>query len=364
MIEHNPATGRRVLDYTNLFRLIPFFIIYLFLEIHLLPVFHKNRNILRYVAASVSLVVVVMTVWYFVIGPRIVVWYPSPINKQVAVIDTQAQNRMMELLETDSIGRDVIIDTCNVWIEQTRMKNAQQAEHPKLMYFIAVGLGVFAFISTLHFVFDWMQSENERNELAKLKAEADLKLLKYQLNPHFLMNTLNNINILIEEDAAAAQESVMLLSKMMRYMLYDVTSGRVTLSKEINFVNNYIELMKKRYIDKVAIDFTYPDEYTDVTIPPTLFINLVENAFKHGISYVEESFVRCCMEVDAKKITFRVENSIPKILNDLKTDSGVGVESLRKRLDILYPNQYVYEVKCTENQYNVKLQIPILGLLV
>jgi LytS/YehU family sensor histidine kinase len=205
-----------------------------------------------------------------------------------------------------------------------------------------------------------IETENERREAEKLKIEAEHKLLKYQLNPHFLMNTLNNIHAQIDIDSEAAQESVRLLSKMMRYMLYEANHDRVPLAKEVDFLSNYFEMMRKRYIDTVSIELIVPKEIPNISIPPVLFINLAENAFKHGITYDSDSFLRFELKVEKDRIICHSVNSKIKNKADIQESYGFGIDSLRKRLDLLYANKYIYDIQDTENTYTVNLIIPIV----
>ena len=188
------------------------------------------------------------------------------------------------------------------------------------------------------------ESETARREAVKSRTEAELKNLRSQLNPHFLLNTLNNIYALIAFDADKAQEAVQELSKLLRYVLYDNQQVFVPLSKEADFIRNYIELMRIRLSAHVRLTARFdiqPNSQTPVA--PLLFISLIENAFKHGISPTEDSFIDILLSEDPSTICCRIANSNhPKTHTD-KSGSGIGLEQVAKRLELVYPGRYRWE---------------------
>jgi two-component sensor histidine kinase len=206
----------------------------------------------------------------------------------------------------------------------------------------------------------WAKSEVERREAEKSRTEAELKNLRNQLNPHFLLNTLNNIYALIAFDTAKAQKVVEELSKLLRHVLYDNQQNFVPICKEAEFMRNYIELMKIRVTDNVKIDTDIdisPDDNTEVA--PLLFISLVENAFKHGISPSEPSYINIHFKEEDGDIFCEIKNSnFPKRAND-KSGSGIGLEQVSKRLELMYKGRYVWEKGVSENgkEYSSKIII-------
>lgn len=194
-------------------------------------------------------------------------------------------------------------------------------------------------------------------ELERKNLEQQLQYLKYQINPHFLMNTLNNIHALVDIDPQKAQTSILQLSKLMRYVLYDATKNLVPLQQDIDFVSNYIRLMRIRYSDKVAIETDIREPMPDRQIPPLLFISFVENAFKHGISYENESFIQLSIHTDDDKLHFSCRNSKKRTE---KTDKGgVGIKNTRQRLDLIYGTDYQLDIRDDDNDYTVSLTIPL-----
>ena len=194
------------------------------------------------------------------------------------------------------------------------------------------------------------ESEAARREAVKSRTEAELKNLRNQLNPHFLLNTLNNIYALISFDADKAQQAVQELSKLLRYVLYDNQSLFVPLSKEADFIRNYIELMRIRIPTQVSLEARFDIQPGSQTpIAPLLFISLIENAFKHGISLTEPSFIHICLSEDATSVCCRIVNSNhPKSRSD-KSGSGIGLQQVSQRLELLYPGHYRWERQLTDD---------------
>ena len=203
-------------------------------------------------------------------------------------------------------------------------------------------------------------AEEKRKEEKRAKVEAELKNLKSQLNPHFLFNTLNNIYALIAISQEKSQAAVIDLSKMLRYILYEADAEEVEISKEINFVENYIKLMKLRLSDKVEV-VTHFDITQNETlhIAPLLFITFVENAFKHGISVHEHSFVHfSIVETSPYSIECVLENScFPKDGKTDKSGSGIGLENLKRRLELIYPNRFQFSYGTEDRVYRSKLTL-------
>lgn len=206
----------------------------------------------------------------------------------------------------------------------------------------------------------WAQIEATRRDAERMQAEAELKNLRNQLNPHFLLNTLNNIYALVAFDTNKAQTAIQELSRLLQHMLYENQQKEVLLSKEINFIKNYIELMRIRLTSNVELttEFIVPAN-SPTSIAPFIFISLIENAFKHGISPVEKSYINIRIGEEAGKIYCYTTNSYhPKSRGD-KSGSGIGLELVYKRLELAYPNQYEWIKGVTEDgtEYQSKLTI-------
>ena len=204
----------------------------------------------------------------------------------------------------------------------------------------------------------WANTENERKEREKEILNSELQHLKYQLQPHFFFNSLNTVYALIERSPAMAQETVHNLSKLMRYLLYETDTGFVSLNQEINFMTQYINLMKLRISDKTIVKTGFPDSADGYTIAPLLFISLIENAFKHGISATQPSEISFTLKLQQNNtITFVAQNlNFPKNIQD-KSGSGIGLANLRKRLELSYPGRYEFNTRIEGSQFTATLEI-------
>lgn len=240
------------------------------------------------------------------------------------------------------------------WIQYT-MQYFDRAPHDRttsnqLMSLFFILKNVFnlsitaAIATTIQIAMRWQTAETARHEAESARKEAELKNLKSQLNPHFLLNTLNNIYALISFNTEKAQEVTHELSKLLRYVLYDNQSMYVNLEKEIDFITNYINLMKIRLSDDVDIRMKVNiPQPCNIQIAPLLFISLIENAFKHGISTTSQSFIYINIEADEETITCMIENSFyPKNEND-RSGHGIGLQQVKSRLELLYHGKYEWK---------------------
>lgn len=196
-------------------------------------------------------------------------------------------------------------------------------------------------------------------QIEKHALERQLQYLKYQVNPHFFMNTLNNIHALVDIDPERAKTSIVELSKLMRYVLYEGNNKLTPLSREVQFLRNYVQLMSMRYTGNVSISLDAPEVLPDLSLPPLLLVIFVENAFKHGISYRTKSFVEISLQPHGDRLMFSCRNSRPEIKHDENMKGGVGLSNVRRRLDLLFPDDYTLDIKETEDIYTVKLEIPL-----
>ena len=206
----------------------------------------------------------------------------------------------------------------------------------------------------------YYRSRDDQKRLAELEhenLEQQLEYLRYQINPHFFMNTLNNIHALVDIDPEQAKDTILELSKMMRFVLYEGNKKDVPISREFDFIRHYVALMQLRYTEKVKITLDMPQESPDRQIPPLILITFIENAFKHGISYQRESFIDINVAVEGEKLRFKCSNSKADQANEEK--GGVGLDNVRKRLNLLYDNNYTLAINDTPDIYHVELVIPL-----
>lgn len=220
--------------------------------------------------------------------------------------------------------------------------------------------GMFAVNDLVRHFYRTMQKDEDSERLQRQNVEAEMYYLKHQINPHFLMNTLNNIHALVDIDTEAAKQTVIQLSNMMRYVVYDAGGNNISLRDDVKFIKNYINLMRIRYTDDVDIRFDYPHDLEEkIDIPPLIFIVFVENAFKHGVSYNTESYIHIEMEYKEGYVIGRFENSISE--QSRKSDRGIGLENVRKRLDLIYDTRYDLAIEESGDNYCVTLKIPTLN---
>lgn len=225
--------------------------------------------------------------------------------------------------------------------------------------FVSVIILVLMFGMNLSVKLLFKQNENEKKlqRLMNKNLNQQLEYLKFQINPHFFMNTLNNIHALVDIDPEEAKGSIIELSKLMRYVLYDGNRPLTSLRKECNFIDNYIELMRLRYSDKVDIRTDRDEILPDALIAPLITITYVENAFKHGVSYQHRSFIHITTHVADGRLLFTCENSKHK--ESTEEHGGVGLANTRKRLDLIYGNDYTLDINDREDTYFVRLDIPL-----
>lgn len=195
--------------------------------------------------------------------------------------------------------------------------------------------------------------------IQKDKIQTELESLKYQISPHFLLNTLNNIQSLIESDPSRAYYTIQGLSRMMRYLLYENNTATVSLQKEVDFMTNFIDLMKIRYPDTVQVSAQFPVDCAGVMVPPLLFISFLENAFKHGVSYKGESIISINISLEHDHLLFKCANSKQAQKPKSAERKGLGIENVRRRLQLIYGEDYELKITDTEHLYVVEIDLPL-----
>ncbi len=229
--------------------------------------------------------------------------------------------------------------------------------NPVLLLATLLVLGTSTSIKTVQ---KWQKDSEIKQLLEKQRISTELSFLKAQINPHFFFNTLHSIYALTMLTIETAREALHTLSRMMRYVLYDTQAGTTLLSKEIDFLQDYIDLMQLRLTDKVSITFERPSPLHDVPIAPMLFLPFVENAFKHGVSSLLASTIHIAIQQQGQKLQLEVRNTLlPEKRVVLEESSGIGLANTRRRLDLLYPEKYTLEIieKTPENEYSIHLTL-------
>lgn len=219
------------------------------------------------------------------------------------------------------------------------------------MIFLSLGLRVLEHQSKI---------EKMQGEMEKAKLNAELAFLKNQISPHFFFNTLNNIHSLIGRSTEDSKDALIKLSKLMRYVLNESGQDNKLLGEEIEFMYNYIELMKLRIGARTRLSVNFPAEYKDVMIPHLLFVSLIENAFKYGISVQEDSYINIGLECGGNNILFKCENGLPESnYGTIFESHGIGLENLKKRLSLLYPDRHELEINSSGDKFEVNLFIQL-----
>ena len=209
----------------------------------------------------------------------------------------------------------------------------------------------------MRYIIKWNDERQAIEEERRRNAEAELNWLKNQLNPHFLFNTLNNISSLTQIDPDKAQECIGQLSELLRYALYESNVRKVRIGDEIAFMKNYIDLMTLRCSKTTRIESRFDVPDSDIMISSLLFISLIENAFKHGTSAHKESFIKIDMSMDGNDIVFTSENTLFEKKTEDYSCSGIGLENLKRRLELLYPDAYSYNCFTEGNAYITLVRI-------
>ena len=224
---------------------------------------------------------------------------------------------------------------------------------------VLLGLFMMGANCAIKLMFRSIENEQKMVALERHTLQAEMDYLKYQINPHFFMNTLNNIHAMIDIDSEAAKSTVIELSKMMRYVLYDSEATHANLEQEVLFMEHYISLMRIRYPSSVDVRMDVQTPLpTDAKVPPLLFIVFVENAFKHGVSYDAPSYVHISLQYHDGQAVCEVRNSRHSHMRVER--GGIGLENVRKRLDLLFGKRYelIFD-ESREEEYRVKLTIPM-----
>lgn len=236
--------------------------------------------------------------------------------------------------------------------EFTRMRMIAHMLMIAVSQFFVVGISV-----AIKMTIKWYEVRQRLQELERANAEVELTQLKSQLNPHFLFNSLNNIYALIAFDQDKAQLSLHSLCDMLRYQLYEANRETIPLSKELEFVRSYCDLMQLRLAKNVSLNVNLTEDTTGVSIAPLMFVSIVENAFKHGISQNEPSYITIKISVEQGVVNCQIKNSYyPKTDSD-RSGSGIGLENLSRRLELIYPESHSFRAEKIGSEFTTQLTI-------
>ena len=227
-----------------------------------------------------------------------------------------------------------------------------------MMLFFNMFFVVFIAIA-IKFYKRWSEKDYREQKVQKEKVEAELQMLKTQINPHFLFNTLNSIYVLALSKSEQTANTIMKLSDLLDYILYKIDTPRIAISDEIQIIENYVELEKIRFTERVDLNFTSNLRSEDIQIPPMLILPFVENAFKHGVAKsMEKSWLKISIDETDQILEIAVSNS--KSQNSKKRETGgIGLLNVKKRLDILYEDRYTLDLSEGIDRFDVFLSIPV-----
>lgn len=329
--------------------------------LYLIPAYLGNRKFTAFVFAILTCIILIVLQQYLV-----EYLFDSGSLKQFQIISPHHENAAPGNGETISHTR--------------RVSHARMYIMPEIIrQGLLSSLFIFLFSGSIKIGREWFREEKLRKELENQHLNAELSLLKSQVNPHFLFNTLNTIYSLAHKKSGLTEKAIMMLADMMRYMIVESSGKMVPIEREIQYLSDYISLQKLRLSREITIDFrvepsfisTQPFDpikgdimdhagqspFHDIMIAPMILITFVENAFKHGISYLGKSFINILLKIDDKQIEFRVENSLPGQSKDSSIATGHGLENTRKRLALLYPGKHKLESGVNPDKYYVRLII-------
>lgn len=232
---------------------------------------------------------------------------------------------------------------------------------PKILIMIFATYSVVAIVASYHLGKHWHNHQLISQRLEKEKLESELKLLKSQINPHFLFNTLNNLYVLALNQSKRTPETVHKLSELMSYMLYDSNQSQVSLKKELYYIENYIALEKLRYESRLDISVNVYSELEGIMIAPLMILPFVENCFKHGVSkQLDHSWIRIDISALQNILTIKVENSKdPEQRSNMRPVSGIGLQNVKKRLKFIYPDRHQLDIIDDVESYLVVLKLEV-----
>ena len=248
----------------------------------------------------------------------------------------------------------------NVWPESDSPQSSYSFNHIVVVFL--TGIYDVALVTTIKLTYDWIFERKRVEDLQKVQLRTELSFLKAQIQPHFFFNTLNNLYALTLEKSDLAPSVVIKLSEIMQYVLYDVKEPKVRLFTAINYIQNYLDLERLRYGDKIITKTAIVGNIEDVKVPPLLFLPFIENCFKHGAKDNDHLEVNISFEnVLDKWLIFKVENTFTKLAPINKSDKrrGIGIQNVKRRLELLFPNNFELKTEILQQKYCVQLKLPI-----
>jgi CheY-like chemotaxis protein len=266
---------------------------------------------------------------------------------------------LIKELKSNTVTKDIPVIMCTGVM--TTSENLRTAINAGAVDFIRKPIDEIELVARVHSMLclsdSFKQLAVEKQKVEKLFIESELAFLRSQVSPHFLMNTLNNIHALIDYDSEEAKNSIIILSRLMRHLLYESESVANPISMEMDFIRNYVDLMRLRFAEKAEIKLDIQDTMPSKSIPPLLFTSLLDNAFKHGIAANNGSFIHINISCANSKLIFEIKNGIP---NHTKSNapSGIGIENTRKRINLLYGENCELHISDNDDIFIARLTVP------
>jgi LytS/YehU family sensor histidine kinase len=221
----------------------------------------------------------------------------------------------------------------------------------QLLFIVAIGI-------SYRFLSDNMTDQEVKKEEENERLKSELSFLRSQISPHFMFNVLNSVVSLSRRKPEMVEPVVIKLSELMRYMIYETSDSKVSIDKEFSYLESYIELQRLRFGNDIKIDFKHKLSSSPSSIEPMLLIPFVENAFKHGVGMVQDPSIEIELNDDKKSLFFSVSNKVSKQNSEIKDgSSGIGLANVRRRLELLYPDQHDLTISEKEDRYLVELKI-------
>jgi hypothetical protein len=345
-------------------RMLPFILVFLINNFWLLPAFlFKSKRIIY--LSSLLVVIGSVSVLFLVVSPLIHKNDPKILEQRILQDPHYGREEMNPMGPVPGNNPPVTPEILNPGRNKNQIQGRELPVPNRSMLVIIntvlISLLVAGFNTAIAVTNRWFENEQAKKEIEQEHMRSELAFLQSQISPHFFMNTLNNIHSLIEGDQKLAQEAVLKLSGLMRYLLYDSGRGTTTLQKEIDFIKSYVELMELRVDKSIKVTLGLPDKFNNISLPPLLFISFIENAFKHGVSYREPSSLKFTLSQEPGSVSFCSSNTISKFrVSDLpEHHGGLGLDNIRKRLNMLYGDKYDLQIEKTDQEFIVKLTIPV-----
>lgn len=327
------------------------------------PFFGRDTYPLYFIAKSVFHIIILSSFFYF----NLFVLIPKFLFKKKTGIYVFTVVMGMFFVISSHLVVDEVFQSKNRKHFNAGMHHRHDQEHHaggpprsmgfKMIFPLISFLMVFGISTSLRTISEYLKKEELQKETETEKLNSELAFLKSQINPHFLFNTLNNLFSLAHSHSDKTANAIMKLSELMRYMLEDNGGKKVELYRELEYIKNYLELQRLRLDDTVKVELIMEGDFHNKSIEPLLLIPFIENAFKHGVSYQENSFIHIELISNDHQLLLKMENSIPSQKMEKDEVSGIGLKNVVKRLELLYPKAHQLNVTQNEAKYIVHLTI-------